>query len=150
MGEVADTRALADRVAIYELKYRCCRAIDTNNLEAITDVFTPDARLEAVRFGETEPHLSLHGHDELERIAQGEAVSDGQILTQHRPYNPVITIDEDTASGEWYVSVVSLDETHGVVSFTIGTYQDSYRRVDGDWKISATRSQYAETELATV
>lgn len=136
----------SDRLEIYELKYRCCWAIDRNDAQTLTDVFTSDGILRGKRLSEAEPHVRLNGHEELRSLVEPGGEADSTMLTQHRPYNPVLTIDGDTATGKWYVSVISIPESKETIDLLVGTYEDSYRRVDGTWKIDAVRAEF--TELA--
>lgn len=149
MVSTPDVRVLADRVAICELKYRCCLAIDTNDADGLVDTFTEDGILQATRSGTSSPHLRLCGHDELGKIVSEERSETGLSRTQHRLYNPIIEVDGDTAFGHWYVSVVDLDCEADSVRFTIGTYDDEYSRVGGDWKIVETQAKYTAAEVET-
>lgn len=134
----------SDRLEIYELKYRCCWAIDHNDAQTLTDVFTSDGTLQGKRLTESDPYVRFDGHEELLSLVQPEDEAGSTALTQHRPYNPVLTIDGDTATGKWYVTVISVPESKETIDLLVGTYEDSYRRVDGTWKIDAVRAEFTE------
>jgi len=120
---------LADKQAIRELKYRYGRATDEADGETFVDLFTEDATFDIGVYG------TGSGQADLREFI--EWVSDQEVEARaHNMTNPTITVDGDTATGDWYY-VVLYEEPDGRVEFGQGYYEDEYRRVDGEWKISA-------------
>ena len=70
------------------------------------------------------------------------------IVEMHHAQNPQITVrDEDTASGRWGLYYHLIDTRANTVTQLGGFYEDEYRRVDGEWKISATRFRVTSTQI---
>lgn len=139
----SDLRELLDYRALLELKYRYCWCVDTDDVEGFADVFTEDAVLTARYFDEEEPYLRRKGSDELRALVRERQETLNRSLGQHRPYNPLISIDGDEARGKWYMTAIA-KEGDGSFEFEFGEYHERYRRVDGDWKISRCAVEYLE------
>jgi hypothetical protein len=118
-------RRARDWQQIRELRSRYARAIDHKNWEEAHEIFTEDATVH-YRGG------PLTGAQEVEDYWRENVHYE---YSMHTMQAPVIDIDGDTASGEWYLLeyYVMPDGTDG---FCFGWYEDEYRRVDGDWYIS--------------
>lgn len=141
----AEVQEIVDYRAIMELKYRYCWAVDANDVDAFATLFTEDGVLSARRFSEPEPYLRREGRDELRELVRERQETLNRTLGQHRPYNPIITIDGDDAEGKWYMTAIA-KEGDGTFEFEFGEYHETYRRVDGDWKIADSLVQYLEVE----
>ena len=64
------------------------------------------------------------------------------LLEMHHGSNPDITlIDADHACGQWSLHYQQIDTEKRTVTQLGAVYYDRYRRVDGAWKISATRCE---------
>lgn len=119
-------REALDRLALHELRGAYSRAIDDENYERAHDIFTEDAVV-AYRGGDK------HGPQEVYEYWRDNVEYE---FSLHTVQMPEIELDGDQATGRWYMLVfyVAPDGTSGHV---MGWYEDEYRRVDGEWKISA-------------
>jgi hypothetical protein len=143
MSLESDLQELLDYRALLELKYRYCWCVDTDDVEGFADVFTDDAVLTARYFHEEEPYLRREGRDELRTLVRERQETLNRSLGQHRPYNPLISIEGDEARGKWYMTAIA-KEGDGRFEFEFGEYHERYRRVDGDWKITRCAVEYLE------
>jgi len=116
---------------IKQLKSKYFRSIDVRDLDTLESIFAEDA---TVTFTSPTYEYELNGWEELQHF-YGEEFSDTQ-FGLHHGHLPEISVDGDTATGDWYY-VVLYEEPDGRVEFGQGYYEDEYRRVDGEWKISA-------------
>jgi hypothetical protein len=68
------------------------------------------------------------------------------MVEMHHGVNPLIEIDDDThAHGNWSLQYFLINtQTRGVTQLG-GYYEDQYAKVDGRWKISATRFVVSST-----
>lgn len=117
-----------DRIAITELRYAYCYRIDDRDWEGYTALFTDDASLD---FG---PVGTFEGREAIREFAENVVGAQHPFLS-HMLHNPVIEIDGDVATGQWYFEVPCTFED-GEAGWIQGTYDDEYRRVDGDWLFS--------------
>ncbi|MEF8900116.1 MAG: nuclear transport factor 2 family protein [Halovenus sp.] len=115
-----------DRLLIQELRGAYARAIDQQDWEAATDIFTDDAVVE-YRDG------TLHGGQEVYEYWRENVDYE---YSMHTMQMPQLEVTGDTATGQWYLFeyYIAADGTSG---FVFGWYDDEYRRVDGEWKIAA-------------
>ena len=124
------------------LKARYFLHTDRQEWDQLVTLFTPDAETD---FREAvQPHdPSLLMHDVAAFAANTARVLKG-VTTAHFGYMPVIVFTgEDEADGTWSMEdwlwiapggLLAAGTMHGW-----GHYHDRYRRVDGAWKIVATR-----------
>jgi len=122
--------------AIRQLKHRYLNACDLKDIEAIRDCFaTGPIRIdyEAVGvFEERDPFVALY-----QSLACHPRVRDS-----HHGANPEIELlSDDTARGRWSLCYFNLDAETGLTRRLGVIYDDEYRRMDGAWKIVATRSR---------
>jgi len=122
--------------AIRQLKHRYLNACDLKDIEAIRDCFaTGPIRIdyEAVGvFEERDPFVALY-----QSLACHPRVRDS-----HHGANPEIELlSDDTARGRWSLCYFNLDAETGLTRRLGVMYDDEYRRMDGVWKIVATRSR---------
>jgi len=127
---------LEAREAIRQLKHRYLNACDLKDVEAIRDCFaTGPIRIdyEAVGvFEERDPFVALY-----QSLACHPRVRDS-----HHGANPEIELlSDDTARGRWSLCYFNLDAETGLTRRLGVMYDDEYRRMDGVWKIVATRSR---------
>lgn len=128
------------------LKSRYFQAVDTKDWTTITNIFTEDARVDFS--GECQYHIGHHGVTEADidpadwvviggaataKVIEGAV---GDIIAVHQGHDPQIIIhDEDRASGRWTL-YDRLEYEHEVMH-GYGHYQEEYRRIDGQWRISS-------------
>ena len=119
-------REALDRLELHELRAAYSRAIDDENYERAHDIFTEDA---VVNY----PRGDQHGPQAVSEYWRDNVAYE---FSLHTVQMPELDIDGDEATGKWYMLVfyVAPDGTSGHV---MGWYEDEYRRVDGEWKISA-------------
>lgn len=120
----------SDRQAIVRLKHRYCHSIDRQRYDDVRACFA-----EGGSFGRAgdDPFV---GEAELREFT--EEVFDGAYeYSAHIVTNPLISIDGDTATGEWYLFLLfELDD--GSTGWRQGYYTDEYRKVDGEWLIESS------------
>jgi hypothetical protein len=124
---------LIDLEAIKQLKARYFRYMDTKQWDKWRLLFADDCRFEASRI--------WHDPDEWVRDL---SASLQEMTTVHHGHMPEIRFTgADTARGIWaMVDHLEWDradrpETHGLLGY--GHYEDEYRRIGGEWKISFLR-----------
>jgi hypothetical protein len=130
---------LRDLHALRELKARYFRTLDTKNWQAFRALFTDDAYFE--RQG-AEP---IDGADAFVEFTSNALAGS---RTVHHGHTPLLEIDGPTeAHGSWllndYVEWKSdpvTGERRGIDGY--GRYDESYRKIDGEWKISSWMLTY--------
>lgn len=133
-----ELRKLRDYRELLELKYRYCWALDTEDADSYASVFTEDGLLSARQFSESKPNVRREGREDLRDLIRERP---DYTAAQHRPYNPLVELDGDEATGKWYFTFVA-EREDGTVEFEFGEYHESYRRVDDAWQISRSRVRY--------
>jgi ketosteroid isomerase-like protein len=132
---------LEQRDAIRELKYEYTRLVDEQQWDEWADLFTEDAVCEYEGWGE------LQGRDEVREFAD-EVLDPYFEYTAHLMQQPVVDVDGETATGQWYVEIYYACPD-GTAGWRQGRYSDAYRLVDDDWKISQIEHEFhAITELS--
>lgn len=121
-----------DLAAIRRLKHEYCFLIDDGDYEAWADLFTADGRFESSQGG------TYTGPDELTAFARDEFDA-AFAQTAHVVTNPVIDVDGTEATGRWYL-VLIFETPDGETGWVQTTYDDEYRKVDGEWNIARSRS----------
>jgi SnoaL-like domain len=128
---------LLDRKAIRELKSQYFRTLDTKDWDGFRGVFADDARFQLL---DVEP---IEGADAFVEFTRNAL--DGT-TTVHHGHTPQIRIESPTeASASWvlhdYVEWPSDAEgRRGIEGF--GRYDETYRKVDGEWKIATWKLGY--------
>jgi ketosteroid isomerase-like protein len=135
----------SDEQAIRNLKYQYCWAMDNNDVQELRTLFTADASMSAQKFSADEPHLDVTGFDELEEMMRERREEWDRTFSQHRVHNPVIRVDGDDATGNWYMTAINLF-TDGRLEFEFGQYLETYRRVDDTWKIADFHVEFMELD----
>jgi uncharacterized protein (TIGR02246 family) len=114
--------------AIERLKGEYCFAIDDGRYEEWASLFTEDGRF--VQGSDD----AFEGYDELYEF--GSELFDPLFETvTHVVTNPVIEVDGDEATGQWYLMFI-YETSDGDVGWNQARYEDEYRRVDGEWRIA--------------
>lgn len=128
---------IADRLDIRKLRADYAHHLDAGQWDEYVGLFTTDAVVEY----STGSHR-LEGREEIARFAREEIDYD---FSFHTAQMPRIEVDGDTATGVWYLCVYYRLPS-GEAGWGLGTYEDGYRRVDGEWKFSRVRSSiHADT-----
>ncbi len=115
---------VGDYLAICELRAKYSRSIDNENWETYAELFTEDTTV-------VYPRDTLESRQEVYEYARDRVEYD---YSMHTVQMPEIDVDGDEATGKWYMVVfyVATDLSQGYV---LGSYEDEYRKVDGEWKI---------------
>jgi hypothetical protein len=120
-----------DIEAIKQLKARYCRTMDTKDWAAMRRVFTDDVVMDTTDSG-----------GDVQTGADGflsflvEAI--GDVVTVHQCHTPEIELTSATmATGIWAMEdmlrFADGSELHGY-----GHYHETYRALEGDWRISSS------------
>ncbi|MES2257454.1 MAG: nuclear transport factor 2 family protein [Pseudomonadota bacterium] len=73
------------------------------------------------------------------------------IVDMHHGVNPDITIvDAENARGIWGLHFQQIDTQKQTVTQLGAYYNDEYRKIDGAWKISATRCTVTSTMVSSI
>jgi len=137
MTDADQLQRLADREDLKELRAKYCYYVDEQDWEPFVDLFVPDPTLDFGGMGVYE------GQSGLERFA-AEFV-EGQLEgSAHMLSNPILEIDDDEATGRWYVES-PLTFADGSGAWRQGWYRDEYQRVDGAWKINSITMRFVYT-----
>jgi hypothetical protein len=124
--------ALADRIAICELKARYCRLLDTKQWDAWSDLFAEDFVLDTSEAGGPPP---IAGR--MAALASVRAFIE-TARTVHQVHSPEISIDGDLAHGIWAIQDrVVLDSGSSLTGY--GHYMESYTKRDGTWRIATSK-----------
>jgi ketosteroid isomerase-like protein len=138
MSEAQQLQELLDREAIRELKARYMRFVDTKDWDGFRACFTDDATFQVMDYP------LIEGADTFVAYVR-EHVGE---KTAHHGHMPELTIESPTeASGTWaladYVEWSPDPDTGGRRGFKgFGRYDETYRKVDGEWKIATWRLSY--------
>ena len=134
-----------DLIAIEEikrLKYRYVRCLDQKRWDEIAELFVPDA---AASYGGGA--WSFDGRDAIVEFLRSSMGSQ-QFLSAHRVGQPEIEITgPDTATATWALMDLVLQLEFGVDIRGAAFYEDTYVKVDGEWKIKSTGYKRTYEEL---
>ena len=139
-------RELLDREAIKELKARYFRCVDGRDWNGFRQLFMDDAS-----FPSGAARGAIEGADEFVTYVR-EVIEGNHARTVHRGHMPRITIDGPTdAHGSWVLADYiewppdgKTGERRGMRGY--GRYEDSYRKVDGVWKVASQRLTYLRVD----
>jgi len=120
-----------DVEAIKQLKARYFRTMDTKDWDGMRQVFTDDVIVDTSSSGGG----VVEGADEFLTFLRGVI---GDVVTVHHGHMPEIEITSaTTATGIWAMEDMlrwpSGAEMHGY-----GHYHETYKKVDGQWRIKST------------
>jgi len=123
---------LEDVEAIKQLKARYCEICDDDhNPDRIASVFAEDGIWESKDFGTAQGHAAIR---ELFRKFQKLIA-----FSQHNVMNPIIQVDGDRATAEWYFLGPFTFREQREARWLALQYQDDYVKVDGQWKYKHLR-----------
>ena len=121
-----DLAHLADVTELQQVLARYAVGMTQDDVEAVTDVFTPDGSYSA--FGET---YALKDFPAL--VA---AAPKGLFLTG----TPVLELDRATGTGNGHQTLCFVDQT--THDMRIGWYTDTYRRTDMGWRLHTRKMTF--------
>jgi hypothetical protein len=128
-----------DWLAIANLKARYCRLLDCKDWAGFANLFTDGLVLDATASGGPR----FEGRD---AAITGVRASIEAAKTAHQVHSPEIEIDGDGAGAIWAMQD-RLVWPDGRTLTGYGHYHERYVRVDGVWKIAASRLTRLHIEL---
>jgi len=141
MAEIDELRRRVQRLedieAIRRLKARYLNACDSQDPDSARDCFAPGEVL--IDMG----HVGvLKSRDEFARLYQA-AGCQPFILDMHHGANPEIEFTDDShAEALWALEYRNINTQDKTVTFISLLYHDVYAKLDGAWKITASRSEF--------
>lgn len=128
--------------AIRQLKYRYFHACDTKQPGLVRECFCAGpVRLEYGRIG------SFDSREDM-LVVFTELACQEHIVEMHHGQNPQIDLhDADNASATWGLYYHMIDTRRELVTQLAGFYDDTYRREEGQWRISASCYEVASTQI---
>jgi len=127
---------------IKRLKYRYVRCLDQKRWDEIADCFVPDA---VASYGGGA--WAFEGRDAILEFLRSSMGSQ-QFLSAHRVGQPEIDITgPDTATGTWALMDLVLQLEFGVDIRGAAFYEDTYVKVEGQWRIKSTGYKRTYEEL---
>ena len=127
---------------IKQLKARYFRSIDTCDLETLKDTFAEDA---TAFFKGGYYELTLNGWAEMEPFYAQSFTP--QRFGMHHGHMPEISVDGDTATGIWYLQDIFINLEDNTRLTGSALYTDTYKKINGEWKIFDTRYKRLFEEL---
>jgi len=123
---------LEDIEAIKQLKARYCEICDDDhNPDRITSVFAEDGVWESAEFG------TGKGHAGIRKLFQGfQKLIE---FSQHNVMNPIIKVDGNRATGEWYFMGPFRFHEGRQARWLALQYKDDYVKINGEWKYQHLR-----------
>jgi hypothetical protein len=133
-------RRLEDAEAIRSLKARYFTCCDRKDPEGMRACFAPGPVL--IDYG----RIGVFQHrDQLVEIFT-QLGCHPHVVEMHHGVNPDITVlDEEHARGTWGLHYQMIDTRERMITQLGAYYEDEYRKIDGTWKISATRCNVTST-----
>lgn len=133
----ARVRRLEDLEAIRALKARYLNACDQQDPERAAGCFASGEI--SIDMG----HLGRLTTREQFAAVFKELGCHPFVLDLHHGGNPELAfLDDDHATGVWSLDYRNLNTAAKTVTFLAVTYHDEYRRLDGEWRITSSRSQF--------
>jgi uncharacterized protein (TIGR02246 family) len=116
---------IEDKDAIRELTAKYCYAVVAQDSKALINMFTEDGVFDM------SPEMHFEGRDQLAKLYTDkiDEVAPKPFIQSH-----VITVNGDNATGNCAVEIRLIDDGKAVTA--CGHYNDTYRKVDGDWKFA--------------
>lgn len=115
---------LADKDEIRELTSRYCYAVVRQDGAALVDMFCDDGEFQ----------LQQHTWRGKNQLRDLYVTRIGEVTPKPFIQNHVIEVDGDTATGNCAVEIRMVQDGKAVTA--CGHYDDTYRRVGGQWKFS--------------
>lgn len=115
---------------IEQLKHRYLRALDDKDWEGFAAVFTDDA---TAHYGD---RLRFEGPAQIVDYMRDNLGPD--MVTMHQVHQPEITVTGDMAEGLWSLQDKVIMVEHRLILEGCSAYRDTYRLVNGEWRIAHT------------
>ena len=118
-------QVLEDVEEIKKMKVRYMKACDDHyNPEAIAALFTEDCIWSCNTDG------IFHGKEELKDWFRSCNLNTSWAM--HYAISPIIEVDGNTATGEWYMWMLATSVRNGACLYAV-QYEDKYEKIDGQW-----------------
>ena len=141
-------KALLDREEIRNLRTLYAHHLDSNTIDALDEVFSADAVVEVTVGKMTGIDAIRSGLNDAFKLFDRD--HQGSYPFLHAIANHWITLTgPDTAQGRCYLidfETASKPDPHPLL--LLGLYADTYRRIDGEWRITHTRLEVVWPERA--
>jgi ketosteroid isomerase-like protein len=125
-------RAVEDIEAIKKLKAKYCAACDKQyDADAIAALFTEDAVWDGGNFG------AHHGREAIRKFFQG--ASEIFPFALHQVMNPLIEVDGDSATGQWYLFQPCTLGEHNQAMWLAAKYAEEYVRSGEEWQFKSLK-----------
>ena len=126
-------KAMEDRESIRELPLRYCDCVWRKDAEGVAALYTEDGR-----FDTGQGDAPLESRKAIYDYFAGSFA--GPVTPRPFIHNHVFEVDGDSAHGRCSLEVIAGD-------FTMrGYYEDTYARVDGEWKFRVRKAVMVGTE----
>ena len=136
--------------AIRQLKARYFRCLDTKDWDGFRSVFVEEPALGPIENGFPDYLLALRPPEARNQVADGNTGIDafvernrrfiGPLITTHHGHQPEIEVTGDgEATGIWPMEDVLVWKKEGYRLRGTGHYWETYRKVDGEWRIAALK-----------
>ena len=121
-----------DIEAIKQLKARYCEICDdAHNPDRITSVFAEDGIWESADFGLAKGHAEIRNlFQKFQKLIE---------FSQHNVMNPIIEVNGDRATGEWYFIGPFTFREGNQARWLALQYKDDYVKRNGRWKYQHLR-----------
>ena len=122
----ARVRRLEDIEALKQLKVRYAAYCDDDyDADGLVPLFTENAIWDGGAMGRYEGHAALRAFfSSADQIVP---------FAVHHVTNPIIEVDDDQATGSWYLWQPMVMQGGDQAMWLAARYSDRYRRVDGRW-----------------
>lgn len=135
---------------VKRLKYAYLRTLDLKQWDDLAELLTDD-----VSSSYSDGKHSFEGKETVMAFLK-ESMDDPNIITKHHCHHPEIEFSSATeATGTWYLTDLVINPGNSsaeppIPAITLegtGFYEDRYRKVAGQWKISHTGYQRVYREI---
>ena len=125
-------KVLEDIEAIRVLKAQYAYFTDLREKEKFGNLFADDAVMDFGAWGIHE------GRDACVRFVFEDILGTYSFM-MHMNHNPIIKVDGDQATGEWYFEVPVTHEAENKALTITGKYDEKYVRVGNEWKFQEVK-----------
>ena len=141
-------KALLDREEIRNLRTLYAHHLDSNTIDALDEVFSADAVVEVTVGKMTGIDAIRSGLNDAFKLFDRDRQGSYPFL--HAIANHWITLTgPDTAQGRCYlIDFATASKPDPNPLLLLGLYADTYRRIDGEWRITHTRLEVVWPERA--
>lgn len=141
-------KALLDREEIRNLRTLYAHHLDSNTIDALDEVFSADAVVEVTVGKMTGIDAICSGLNDAFKLFDRDRQGSYPFL--HAIANHWITLTgPDTAQGRCYlIDFETASKPDPNPLLLLGLYADTYRRIDGEWRITHTRLEVVWPERA--